>query len=413
MQAGGVALALVSLASYWAATAAGPRRAVARPNLLTEAGRMPSFNVVLAGRDLEYCVQADRARGRPAVPCEGDRRYGKRTDTIMVAHVEPGRVEVVSIPRDTRVGRGYTAFDKINAAYWQGGAEGLRTAVEALLGARVEYYAVVNVDLLARLVDALGGVEVYVPERMVWTDRAANLFIDFAPGNQRLDGEATVRYLRFRYGTGDDYARQDRAKAVVGQLLEKARQPGALAALPALAAGLIRDVETNVDLELLRRVVPYLSGLRASFSTYPTRPGFSTFLEPDRAAAAETIGFLRGAAAPAPGATVSAPVAVVNSSGIAGLGRALAAHLARAGIEVASVENGESANDPTAILAGRGREAAADAETLGAYLGLPVARPYLFPRTASGAPLVVHLGADARERYAALVEQARAVAAPN
>ncbi|MEW5945742.1 MAG: LCP family protein, partial [bacterium] len=131
---------------------------------------LDSFNVVLAGLD-----NVDNAQ---------------RTDSIMVAHVSirDKSVGVVSIPRDTRVEIPGHGFEKINGAYPRGEAVLLVKTLERFLGVPIGYYAVLKTGAFARLIDAAGGVDVYVEKDMRYTDRAQNLYINLKKGRQTLDG---------------------------------------------------------------------------------------------------------------------------------------------------------------------------------------------------------------------------------
>ncbi len=61
-----------------------------------------------------------------------------------------------------------------------------------------ERHLILTLASVARVVDAVGGVEVYLERPMRYTDRAAKLHIDFPAGPLRLSGEEAVKYMRFR-----------------------------------------------------------------------------------------------------------------------------------------------------------------------------------------------------------------------
>jgi len=69
------------------------------------------------------------------------------------------------------------------------------------VGLPVDSYVIINLDLFENVVDALGGVEVNVPYRMLYSDRAAGLSIDLQPGPQVLDGAAAVARFELRLAT--------------------------------------------------------------------------------------------------------------------------------------------------------------------------------------------------------------------
>lgn len=71
---------------------------------------------------------------------------------------------MVSIPRDTFSEIvGNDTYDKINHAYWFGGAEMAINTVQKLLGIPIDYYASINMEGLKQMVDAVGGITVNSP----------------------------------------------------------------------------------------------------------------------------------------------------------------------------------------------------------------------------------------------------------
>jgi LCP family protein required for cell wall assembly len=307
-------------------------------------------------------------------------------------------------------------WHKVNESYAYGGAPALESAVESLLGVNVDYYALVNVDFAERVIDALGGVDVYVPRRMDYDDFAAGLHVHIPEGNQHLGGEQALGYLRIRKGYGDDYARMDRAKEIVGKLLERAKSPAAIGAIPTLLAGLTRDVETNMDLEFIRTLAGGARGLSPRFATMPTlEPGpgerarlsrLGSFLVPNEDAIRTELGSALGLEPDAPADSSPAPTEpalIVNASGSAGLARAMARLFVRSGLPEPRVVSAPVADTGTQVSRTR-FASAGDAEAYARFLGVPV----YVPNVAPDAPIVITLGRDAASRYAALAAEAAA-----
>ena len=114
-----------------------------------------------------------------------------RSDTLMVLTLEKDSASLLTIPRDTRVkihGRGY---DKINAAYAYGGEKLAQKTVEDFLGVEIDHYVTINKARFAEVIDALGGVDVYVERDMIYEDpwdtstskKAINISTDKPPSN--------------------------------------------------------------------------------------------------------------------------------------------------------------------------------------------------------------------------------------
>lgn len=124
-----------------------------------------------------------------------------RSDVIILVSFDTKskKVDMISIPRDTyyKVDR-YNSGDhrKINAAYARKREEGSIEAVkDILLDIPIHHYVTVKYSGVEKIVNAMGGVEIYVPKRIG----------DIPKGKQNLNGEQAVKYLRYRkgYNNGD------------------------------------------------------------------------------------------------------------------------------------------------------------------------------------------------------------------
>ncbi|MFS6826692.1 LCP family protein [Cyanobium sp. ATX-6F1] len=116
-----------------------------------------------------------------------------------------------------------------------------------LLGAPLERYLIVNLDAVQHLGDALGGVEVEVPKRMVYSDSRQGLYIDLYPGRQLLKGNDLEGFLRFRHDELGDLGRMERQKLVLAEVFRKLAQPSVLAQLPQLLRIAGQDIKTNLS----------------------------------------------------------------------------------------------------------------------------------------------------------------------
>lgn len=124
---------------------------------------------------------------------------GGNTDTIMVGcyDVKNGTLDVMSIYRDTLVDVPWE-IKKINSVYNREGMEGLQEQVKNLIGYAPDYYFLMEMDIVAQLVDAIGGVDYQVPFGMHYDDPTQDLHIHFDPGMQHFNGEDAVKLLRWR-----------------------------------------------------------------------------------------------------------------------------------------------------------------------------------------------------------------------
>ncbi|MDI3270554.1 MAG: LCP family protein [Bacillota bacterium] len=180
------------------------------------------------------------------------RRLIGRSDTIMVASFDPllQKIEVLSIPRDTRTeipGRGP---DKINAAAAYGGASLSLVTVSQFLNYPLENYVLLSVEGFADLVDMIGGIDVYVPYDMNYDDPAQDLSIHIKKGFQHLNGYQAMGFVRERYGDPDgDFGRIRRQQAFLKALAEKMVQPSNWTKAPQLIQEALKYVRTNLSLD--------------------------------------------------------------------------------------------------------------------------------------------------------------------
>lgn len=120
----------------------------------------------------------------------------QRTDAIMLVHLPADRsgLYVMSIPRDTWVDIPGHGEAKINAAFSYGGPSLMVQTVEQLTGVRVDHLGVVDFEGFVQMTDALGGVEITVPEE------TRDSRTTFPAGTYTMDGEQALGYVRQRYG---------------------------------------------------------------------------------------------------------------------------------------------------------------------------------------------------------------------
>ena len=193
-----------------------------------------------------------RELGHSTVLLAGTDQDGYRTDTILLVSLARGEpVRLLSIPRDTYVPN-YTSH-KINAVYGAagGGSAGmelLMKEVGGLIGFEPDGYVLMNMDVVVRVVDLLGGVDYNVPQDMNYDDNAQNLHIHLAAGQQHLDGAQVIELLRFRSGYADaDIGRTAVQRDFLQAALKQWLTPSNLKKLPDLLA-LYRSEGVTADL---------------------------------------------------------------------------------------------------------------------------------------------------------------------
>lgn len=195
----------------------------------------PTFNIVLLGRDYDYDNM-------------GRRIDSGRTDTIIVFHVNcrDKRINGLSIPRDTLVNIPNYGETKINSAYHIGGIPLALETIENLLGVKIDYYVLLDPESFKRIIDAIGGVEIYVEKDMRYRDSWAKLNIDLKKGYQRLNGSQAEGYIRFRHDPMGDIGRIERQQKFFHALLSQVIKPEVIIKIPRLVGEVSKYVHTNL-----------------------------------------------------------------------------------------------------------------------------------------------------------------------
>ncbi|MDQ0298815.1 LCP family protein required for cell wall assembly [Salibacterium salarium] len=175
----------------------------------------------------------------------------ERTDTIMVANLNPktGNVRLASIMRDSYVEIPGYENNKINASFAYGGIELLKETIETNFNINVDYHATINFDGFVEVVDTVApdGVEVNIDERMQYQDNSGNVNIDFQPGEQLLDGEEALEYVRFRGNGNNDFGRVERQQEMLNLLKDELLSVSSVTKVPQLINAVRPNLETDVS----------------------------------------------------------------------------------------------------------------------------------------------------------------------
>ncbi|WP_333777716.1 LCP family protein [Streptomyces sp. IBSBF 3136] len=139
---------------------------------------------------------------------------GQRTDSMMILHVGDNGDTLLSLPRDSDVeipsykgsasGKVYPGTGrrtKLNAAYAEDGPTLLVRTIEYNTGLHIDHYVEIGFGGFAKIVDAVGGVEITIDKGFKDKDSGAN----FKSGKQTLNGEEALAFVRTRHA----FASQD------------------------------------------------------------------------------------------------------------------------------------------------------------------------------------------------------------
>ncbi len=201
-----------------------------------------SINVLFLGLDI-------------GVVEDKERRDLKRTDTMMLAHVNTvdNTVKVVSIPRDTLFEYGGKP-QKINSAYELGGDDLVKKTIEDMLAVKVHYVAKVDYEGFREIIDAIGGVEMPIERDMIYDDDVQDLHIRFYKGDTvKLDGKKSEEFFRWRQnndGTGfnnGDLDRIENQHKFINRLLEKVKAENSFSDFIKILSIMPKYIQTDMN----------------------------------------------------------------------------------------------------------------------------------------------------------------------
>ena len=128
-------------------------------------------------------------------------------------------------------------------------------------------------DAVVRVVDALGGIPIYVERPMKYHDWAGHLHIDLNKGNTVLNGKQAVGYLRYRKDGLGDIGRTQRQQWFLRSLLEKLKSVDTIAKIPEVLNICTTYIKTDMSFYELSQYAGFLKGVDEDKIEIATLPG--------------------------------------------------------------------------------------------------------------------------------------------
>lgn len=160
------------------------------------------------------------------------------SDTTILLHLSADRKHAygVSLPRDamvqrpscrTKSGMDNAGLTQFNAAYAIGGPACTIKTVESLTGIRLDHFVVIKFKGFKQMVDAIGGVQVCVPQEI--NDNVGHIHLP--AGTYKVTGTQALDYVRVRHGigTGSDVGRMKRQQSFIASMINQVVSAGTLA----------------------------------------------------------------------------------------------------------------------------------------------------------------------------------------
>jgi LCP family protein required for cell wall assembly len=220
-------------------------------------------------------------------------RTGARADSMNIATVDmkTGRVAMFGLPRNTgntplgpktaAALKMKTYPEMLNSLYTAAsvhpeiaedggdpGAEAVMETASLILGMEIDYYAVVNMMGLVDMVNALGGINIYLKTALHITYAPLNegepkKYYEFKVGVNELDGLEALAYARDR-SDSDDYVRMGRQRCVIMAMLYQNSTSKLMLRFPQIAGALEKSVRTNMPVSALTDIIKLRSKVKTS-----------------------------------------------------------------------------------------------------------------------------------------------------
>lgn len=175
-----------------------------------------------------------------------------RSDTIILASVNPLKptVRLLSIPRDLWVSIPGMGENRINTSHFfaegqqpGSGPSAVRQTIDQNFGINLPYYLRLRFEGFRSIVDALGGVDIELPEAMA----------GYAAGKHHLTGRKALAFVRSR-ADSDDFFRMSHGQLMIKALLKNMLNPLKWPRLPGVARAFFASVDTNLPVWLWPRL---------------------------------------------------------------------------------------------------------------------------------------------------------------
>jgi LCP family protein required for cell wall assembly len=175
------------------------------------------FNALLVGSDNRGDLTPEEQLELGAAAVSGD-----RADTLILAHIDPenDHVTMVQFPRDLWVPIPGLGTNKINAALSEG-PDTLIQTMKDLTGLQIHQYVQINIAGFRDLIDAIGGVNLCIPEPIPFDPKTGLEITEEQVGIVHFDGDFALRFVRSRNFTTGDYERIANQQKFVAAAINK------------------------------------------------------------------------------------------------------------------------------------------------------------------------------------------------
>ena len=188
------------------------------------------------------------------------------TDSIILLSIKPStkQISLLSIPRDLLV---YLPderrYSKINALFIMNekNPELIENKVEEITGQKVNYYFVLDTTAVKKIIDDLGGLNVFVKKDIYDpafpTANFGTEVFKVEKGWRYFDGDTVQKYLRTRHSQNGDFDRMEQQQAVLEALRKKVFGLNLFLDLPkifSMMGTVSENIQTDISDKEIRRL---------------------------------------------------------------------------------------------------------------------------------------------------------------
>ena len=167
---------------------------------------------------------------------------------IMTVNKKTGKILLTTTPRDSYVkiaDGGNNQYDKLTHAGIYGVDSSIHT-LENVYGIKIDYYARLNFTSFLKLIDTVGGVDVYNDQAFVSHVGKKN----FQPGLLHMNSDMALSFVRERYSlTGGDHDRGKNQEKVIAAIIKKLTSKEGLVNYQSVIKELSESIQTNMPIE--------------------------------------------------------------------------------------------------------------------------------------------------------------------
>ncbi|OAJ75739.1 transcriptional regulator [Brevibacillus sp. SKDU10] len=182
----------------------------------------------------------------------GLKKNQARSDSMLVVTIDPTtkKAHLMSVLRDTYVEIEGHGKGRINTALALGGPTLAMKTIGDLLGLDIQYYVYTDFEGFKSLIDVIGGIDFYVEKNMDYTDKTdGNQYdIHLRKGQQMLDGDKALQYVRFRHDAMSDFTRTERQRNLLLVVAEKLKSDWNLLRMKQILESVAPYIQTNLNI---------------------------------------------------------------------------------------------------------------------------------------------------------------------